>query len=46
MFIELFYITLFVSDKTNKAKKCEAAKAYDSDSKSDSDENEVVSIYI
>ena len=43
MFIELFYI---VSDKTNKAKKCEAAKAYDSDSKSDSDENEVVIIYI
>ena len=43
MFIEVFYI---VSDKDNKSKKIEAANAYDSDSKSDSDENEVVSIYI
>lgn len=42
MFIELFYI---VSDKNNKSKESEAAKAYVSDSESDSEEHEVVSIY-
>ena len=42
MFIELFYI---VSDKNNKSKESEASKAYVSDSESDSEEHEVVSIY-
>jgi len=42
MFIELFFI---VSDKTNKSKKSEAAKVYDSDSGCDSDKHKVVSTY-